>query len=85
MLQIKLKVTKANFKTKLITLFFLLVHCSHGISIQQSLPDFAYNISPNAYTFLLSAATMLGVSLLTVSYQSTKAALTNPVQSLQCE
>jgi putative ABC transport system permease protein len=49
------------------------------------LDDFAYKISINPLTFVIAAILALLIALLTVSYQSIKAALTNPVTSLRSE
>jgi putative ABC transport system permease protein len=49
------------------------------------LQSFAYRISLTIWMFLSSAAVALIIALLTVSYQSVKAALGNPVDSLRYE
>ena len=49
------------------------------------LQDFAYKVSMGPMIFLLSAGLTLIVAVLTVSYHSLKAALTNPVESLRYE
>lgn len=49
------------------------------------LQNFAYRISINIWMFLASAALALIIALLTVSYQSVKSALGNPVDSLRYE
>ena len=49
------------------------------------LENFAYRISIPLWAFLLSAAIVMATSLLTIIYQSTKAALTNPADSLRFE
>ncbi|MBC8358711.1 MAG: ABC transporter permease [Candidatus Aminicenantes bacterium] len=49
------------------------------------LNNFAYRIHINIVTFLLSATVILVIALLTVSYQSIKASLANPVDSLRYE
>lgn len=49
------------------------------------LEDFAYHIDMSWPIFLLAGLTALGIALLTVSYQSIKAALANPVKSLRYE
>jgi len=49
------------------------------------LQNFAYRINLGVWTFVLSAAIALMVALLTVSYQSIRAALANPVESLRNE
>lgn len=49
------------------------------------LAGFAYRTGLNPLTFLLAAGISLAVALLTVSYQSVKAALYDPVRSLRYE
>ena len=49
------------------------------------LDNFAYRISLNVWIFLLSGLMALTIALLTVSYQSIKAATANPVDSLRYE
>jgi putative ABC transport system permease protein len=49
------------------------------------LQDFAYRTSLTAWVFVLSAGLALVVALLTVSFQSIRAALANPVDSLRYE
>ncbi len=46
---------------------------------------FPYRIDVSWLTFLVAGTTVLFVALLTVSYQTLKAARTNPVESLRCE
>ena len=49
------------------------------------LQGFAYETKLGLEIFVFSAVLALGISLLTVSYQAIKAALTNPVESLRYE
>jgi len=49
------------------------------------LQNFAYRINVSIWTFILSTALTLVITLLTVSYQSIKAATANPVDSLRYE
>ena len=44
--------------------------------------NFAYRTSIKFWTFLVAAGLAFLIALLTVSYQSLKAALSNPVESL---
>jgi putative ABC transport system permease protein len=53
--------------------------------MSQWLQTFAYRIGLSVWTFVLAIALALGIALLTVSYQSIKAALANPVESLRYE
>ena len=49
------------------------------------LQDFAYKIEIEWWVFALAGALTVGIALLTVSFQSIKAALMNPVKSLKSE
>jgi ABC-type antimicrobial peptide transport system permease subunit len=49
------------------------------------LQDFAFRTSLSAWIFVLSAGLALVVAVLTVSFQSIRAALANPVDSLRYE
>jgi len=49
------------------------------------LENFAYRIDLNVWIFIISGLAALGISLLTISYQSIKAATANPVDSLRYE
>ena len=49
------------------------------------LQNFAYRINIGIWTFILSAILALAIALITVSYQSIKAALADPVKSLRYE
>ena len=49
------------------------------------LQDFAYRIDVSWGVFLLAGLLAVGVALLTVSFQSIRAALVNPVKSLRSE
>lgn len=49
------------------------------------LQNFAYRVNIGIWVFILSASLALMIALITVSYQSIKAALANPVESLRYE
>jgi putative ABC transport system permease protein len=49
------------------------------------LDNFAYRTSVTFWIFLAAAFLSLAVALLTVSYQSVRAARTNPVKSIRYE
>lgn len=53
--------------------------------MQQWLQNFAYRDNPGVWLFLLAAGLCIAVSLLTVLYESLKAALANPVNSIKAE
>ena len=54
-------------------------------AMHQWLQDFAYKIDIEWWVFALSGLIAVGIALLTVSFQSVKAALMNPVKSLRSE
>ncbi|MET0464512.1 MAG: ABC transporter permease [Chitinophagaceae bacterium] len=49
------------------------------------LQSFAYRINISPYIFLIAGAAIVVLTLLTVTFQSVKAAMTNPVKSLRTE
>ena len=53
--------------------------------LQNWLADFAYHIQIQWWIFALAGLGALVITLLTVSYQSVRAALVNPVKSLKTE
>lgn len=53
--------------------------------MQQWLQDFAYRIEIQWWMFVLAGALAVGIAFLTISFQSVKAALANPVKSLRSE
>lgn len=55
------------------------------LAMRQWLQDFAYRISINIWMFVAAGALALLIALITVSFQSIKAALANPVKSLKSE
>ncbi|GAB3316533.1 ABC transporter permease [Larkinella ripae] len=54
-------------------------------AMDQWLADFAYRVDLAWWIFALAGLLAVGIALLTVSYQSIKAALVNPVKSLKTE
>jgi putative ABC transport system permease protein len=55
------------------------------LAMNRWLQDFAYRIDISWTTFLIAGLAAFGIALLTVSYQSIKSALVNPVKSLRYE
>jgi putative ABC transport system permease protein len=53
--------------------------------MKQWLQDFAFRTALSADKFLLSAGSTLGIAILTVSYHSVKAALSDPVETIKYE
>jgi putative ABC transport system permease protein len=51
----------------------------------QWLQAYAYHIDPEGWMFALAGVLAVGIALLTVSFQSVKAALMNPIKSLRSE
>lgn len=49
------------------------------------LQEFAYSVPMSWWVFVLSGGIVMGITLLTVSFQSIKAAIVNPVKSLRTE
>lgn len=53
--------------------------------IQQWLKDFAYRIDIQLWVFVVAALTAVMIAFLAVGFQSVKAALANPVNSLKSQ
>lgn len=53
--------------------------------LQNWLQNYDYHISITPGVFVLSAITALAITLLTISYQAIRAAVSNPVRSLRTE
>lgn len=70
---------------KLITIGFLIAVPVAWYLMDQWLADFAYRIDMGPGIFLLSGVIALFIAMATVSWQSIRAALTNPVESLRSE
>jgi putative ABC transport system permease protein len=71
--------------TKLVLLGFLLAVPVAYYAMNVWLDDFAYRIALGPGVFILSGLVAVMIAWLTVSYQSIKAALTNPVEALRYE
>ncbi|MEX2347528.1 MAG: FtsX-like permease family protein [Balneolaceae bacterium] len=70
---------------KLVVIGFVIAIPIAGYAMNQWLQDFAYKIEIGAGIFVLAGVAALVIALLTVSWQSIKAALRNPVDSLRSE
>lgn len=70
---------------KLVVLGFLIAIPIAWYAMNRWLADFAYRIEISPGIFVLAGAIALIIALLTISWQSIKAALTNPVDSLRSE
>ncbi len=70
---------------KLVAIAFVLAVPLAWYSMDQWLEGFAYKISMDASIFLFAGLSAVVIALLTVSYESIRAASTNPVVSLRTE
>ncbi|MBC3789375.1 ABC-type antimicrobial peptide transport system permease subunit [Spirosoma sp. LMG 31448] len=70
---------------KLVIIAILIASPLAWYAMNQWLSDFAYKIDIEWWMFALAGAVAIGIALLTVSFQSVKAALMNPVKSLRSE
>ncbi|GAB5528090.1 MAG: ABC transporter permease [Roseivirga sp.] len=70
---------------KLVLFGFILAIPIAWFAMDQWLADFAYRIDIEWWMFVLAGGTALVIALLTISSQSIKAALSNPVNCLQYE
>ena len=70
---------------RLVILGFIIAIPIAWYSMNQWLADFAYRIEISPGIFALAGISALLIALLTVSWQSIKAALSNPVESLKSE
>ena len=70
---------------KLVIIAILIASPLAWYTMNQWLSDFAYKIDIEWWMFALAGAVAIGIALLTVSFQSVKAALMNPVKSLRSE
>ncbi|MBL7809637.1 MAG: ABC transporter permease [Saprospiraceae bacterium] len=70
---------------KLVLLAILIATPLAYYFMQQWLADFAYRIALHWWMFAAAGLTALAIAFLTVSFQSIKAALMNPVKSLRSE
>lgn len=70
---------------KLVLLAILIASPIAWYFMQNWLTDFAYRIEIQWWMFVVSGVVALAIAFITVGFQSVKAALTNPVQSLRSE
>ncbi|MFQ5569479.1 MAG: ABC transporter permease [Rhodothermales bacterium] len=71
--------------TKLVLIAFVVAAPVAYFAMNDWLQDFAYQTSLGVGTFLIAGILALAIAWLTVSYQSVKAAVANPVESLRYE
>jgi putative ABC transport system permease protein len=70
---------------KLVLIAVLIASPIAWYAMNQWLADFAYKITIEWWVFALSGTLAIGIALVTVSFQSIKAAMANPVRSLRSE
>ncbi|NID09673.1 ABC transporter permease [Fibrivirga algicola] len=70
---------------KLVFIALLIASPIAGYVMNGWLQDFAYRVSIGWWVFALAGTLAIAIALLTVSYQSVRAALANPVNSLRAE
>ena len=70
---------------KLVAIAMLVAFPLSWFAMNRWLQDFAYKIDIDWWIFLLAGVLAIVIALLTVSYQSIRAALMNPVKSLRSE
>ncbi len=70
---------------KLVILAILVASPIAGWIMSQWLQQFAYRVDIGSWTFLLAGAVALIIAMITLSFQSIKAAIANPVKSLRSE
>lgn len=70
---------------KLVAISFVIASPVAWWAMHTWLADFPYRVSIQWWVFALAGLAALGITLLTVSYQAVKAALSNPVKALRTE
>ncbi|MBD2753496.1 ABC transporter permease [Spirosoma validum] len=70
---------------KLVVIAIVIASPLAWYAMNRWLQDFAYKIDLSWWVFALAGFLAIGIALVTVSFQSIKAALTNPVKSLRSE
>lgn len=70
---------------KLVSLSFVFAFPVAYYAIKQWLENYPYRIDISVWTFVIAAALSILIAFFTVSFQSIKAALGNPVKSLKAE
>ena len=71
--------------TRLVGIAFVVAVPVAYFAMSRWLEDFAYRVDISWWIFLIAGLAALGIALVTVSYQSIKAALADPVDSLRYE
>lgn len=71
--------------TKFVTISLLIAIPVAYFGMGKWLESFAYKTNINAITILITAVSVFGIAWISVSYQSIKAAISNPINSLRSE
>jgi putative ABC transport system permease protein len=74
-----------DFSKMILVAFFLAVPVAWWVMEKWWLQNFAFRINVEAWVVLAAGLAVLSVALLTVSFQTVKAALANPINSLKSE
>jgi len=75
----------ANNFLKIVVLAMLVAFPTAWLVMSRWLDGFVYRIQMEWWMFALAGAATLVIALLTVSYQSIRSALANPIESLRTE
>jgi len=75
----------ANNFLKIVVLAMLIAFPTAWLVMSRWLDGFVYRIQLEWWMFAVAGVTTLGIALLTVSYQSIRAALANPIRSLRTD
>jgi len=70
---------------QLVFISFLIATPIAWLAMHRWLEDFAYRIKVRGWVFVIAGVSALLIALLTISFQSIKAAIANPVKSLRSE
>jgi putative ABC transport system permease protein len=70
---------------KLVVVAIIIATPASWYFMNKWLQDFAYKINIGWFVFVLAGLLAIVIALLTISFQSIKAALANPVKSLRTE
>ena len=70
---------------KLTTIAIFIAFPLGWLAMNRWLQSFAYRIHIGAGVFVIAGASVMVITLLTVSFQAVKAAMANPVKSLRTE
>ncbi len=71
--------------TRLVIIAFVIAAPAAYFAMDKWLGNFAYRVEISPWLFAISGAAALGIAWLTISFQSIKAAIVNPVKSLKDE